>query len=358
MKRFILLIVVSLALMPLLKSSAFGRPVSTIGPVVGRDHGLHVDLWTNRAQDEIYDIGDHLEIAFRANDDCYVTIYTIDTDGNVDVLFPQYPDDGFIFGGLTYQLPDYYDAMDLRLRGPRGVGYLHAVASRRPGAFRLPVYSGRYRLMVDPVAGDPFIAINRINTRLIPPGHIHASVTVSFFVGSRVWYPRYMCYDCHGRAIRFDPYHDACASYSVRVARGYDYWWGYDYHPGMVRYAFTGPFWRFELRTLPAYRHRSIRYIDCAVGSGNYYPIRPITRPVRQVVYRPTARRAIPASSGSPVKYRDTRLRRNGTALPGSTSTGGSRSDVSGGSTRSTTTSRSRSTAVTPTTGTPTTTSR
>ena len=58
--------------------------------------------------------------------------------------------------------------------------------------------------------------------------------------GSRVWYPRDMCYDCHGRGARFDPYGADCPRYTVRLARNYDYWWAYDYHPVSTRFVYGG----------------------------------------------------------------------------------------------------------------------
>ncbi|MDT8323508.1 MAG: DUF4384 domain-containing protein, partial [Bacteroidota bacterium] len=311
MKRFFLILAVSLALMPLLKSTAFGRPFSGIRPVVSSDHGLHVDLWTNRDQDEIYDVDEYLEVYFRANSDCHVSIYLIDTEGRTEIIFPRYPDDGFVFGGTTYRLPDYYDDLDLRLRGPHGVGYLHAVASRSPRPFRFGVLHGRYHLRLDPVEGDPFLAINAINSRLIPVHHMHANATVSFFVGRRVWYPRYMCYDCHGRAASFDPYYDSCPRYTVRATRSFDYWWGYDYHPVRTRLVFGGPFWRFELRAVPVHRHR---YVDCAVGFGNYRPMRPIYRPHTKVVYRSPVQKTRHRYSReyTPLSYRESAVRRSG----------------------------------------------
>ncbi len=314
MKRIILILVVSLAMVPLLKSTAFGSPTHGVRPVVSMDHGLNVDLWTNRDQDEIYDVGEFLEVYFRANSDCYVSIYSIDTEGRSEVIFPRYPDDGFVFGGTTYRLPDYYDDLDLRLHGPHGVGYLHAVASRSPRPFRFNVLHGRYDLRMSPVTGDPFLAINTINRRLIRSYNIHASATVSFFVGKRVWYPRYMCYDCHGRRVRFDPYYDACPRYAVRTARDFDYWWGYDYHPVSTRFVFGGPFWRFELRTVPVHRHR-YRYVDCAIGYGNYRPMRPIHRPHTKVIYRSPVLKTRHAYSRQyrPVSYRETAVRRGGT---------------------------------------------
>lgn len=347
MKRVILILVVSMAFLPLLNSPAFGRTLLNPGPVVSSDRGLNIDLWTDRAQDEIYDVGDSQEIYFRTNDDCYATIYHIDTDGNVEVLFPQYPDDGFVFGGMTYRLPDYYDDWDLRARGPEGIGYLHAVASRTPHAFNYAVHRNHYHVNVDPVAGDPYLAINTINARLIPRRHLHAAATVSFFVGRHSWYPRYMCYDCHGRSMRFHPYRDACPRYNVRLTRHYDYWWGYDYHPAFVHLSFGGPFWRFELRTVPVHRHRRYRYLNYAYGYGNYHPIRPLYRSPRTVVYKsPRIKtRRSHARQYQPVTYRDTRIRRTGNARtrvrPTSTTT-----------TRTTrTTTRTRSTSITPTRG-------
>lgn len=311
MKRILLIIAVSLALVPCLKSTAFGGPLSAIGPVVSRDHGLHVDLWTDRSQDAVYNSGEPVEVYFRANDDCYVTIYGINTDGDVELLFPQYPDDGFVFGGMTYRLPEYYDDWGYRIGGPDGVGYLHAVATRTPRAFRYRPIGSRYHFGIDPVAGDPFLAINAINGRIILGSHIHATATVSYFVGRRVWYPRYACYDCHGRSPRFDPYLDECPRYTVRLARDYDYWWAYDYHPVSTRFVFGGAFWRFEVRTGPVHRHRHLRYVDCALGYHNYHPTRRIARPPHAAVYKSpvmTTRRTWQSSSERPT-YSETRTR-------------------------------------------------
>ncbi|MFA6233272.1 MAG: DUF4384 domain-containing protein [Bacteroidota bacterium] len=286
MKRILLIVAVTLALVPLLKSSASGSPVSGIGPVVGMDHGLNVDLWSDRNQDEVYYPGESVDIFFRANDDCFVTIYSIGSDGDIEILFPQYPDNGFVFGGMTYRLPEYYDDWNYRISGPTGVEYLQAVASRHPRPFRYGQRNGRYHLGFDPVVGDPFIAINSINSRIILSSRIHATATLSFFIGSRVWYPRYMCYDCHGRSARFDPYSANCPRYTVRLAHDYDYWWAHDYHPAAARFVFGGPFWRFEMRSGPSHRYDNAHYVNCALGHRNYYPVRSISRPPHAATYR------------------------------------------------------------------------
>ncbi len=362
MKRIILILAVSLVLIPLLKSTASGRLMSSIGPVVSANRGLSVDLWTDRNQDEIYYPGDAVDIFFRANDDCFVSIYSIGADGDVELLFPRYPDDGFVFGGMTYSLPEYYDDWGYRISGPTGVEYLHAVATRTPRAFRYGAHNGRYRLGIDPIVGDPFLAINAINSRLILSTRVHASATVSFFIGSRVWYPRYMCYDCHGRGARFDPYGADCPRYTVRLARNYDYWWAYDYHPVSTRFVYGGAFWRFQLRTTSPHRYYHGRYIDCALGHRNYYPMRTIARPPKVIVYRSpkiAARRSY-QTSRERITYTETRsrttVRNDGTRVrtTGNSRTSSGRSGVtrsrSESSTVTTPSARSRSESSTVTT--------
>ncbi|MBR9977811.1 MAG: DUF4384 domain-containing protein [Bacteroidetes bacterium] len=293
-------------------STSSAQAIATIGPIISRGNNLRVDVWTNRSQDEIYAPGEMVHVWFRANDDCHVTIYGIGSDGEVEILFPRYPDDGFVFGGMTYQLSEYYDAWSYRARGPDGVVYLHAVASRSHRPFRYGVRRGNYHLDINHVVGDPFLAINNINRRLTSASHLHAKATVSYFIGRRVWYPRYACYDCHGRNVRFDPYATDCPRYVVRLARDYDYWWAYDYYPRAThRLMFAGPFWKFELRAVPVHRYRPLRYVDCALGYRNYRPVRAFARPPHVAVYAsPVLKtRRDYQKSYERISYSDTRTR-------------------------------------------------
>ena len=286
MKRILITIATVLALLPTLLATTACSSMVAVAPVPSRDNGLEVDLWTDRLQDAVYYPGDALTLHFRASDDCFVTIYAIGTDGDVRIIFPEYPDDGFVYGGVTYRLPEYYDSGRLRVTGPRGVEYLHAVATRNPDGFMYGSRNGRWHAGVPAITGDPFLAINSINAHLINDRDIAAVNTVSYFVGGRVWYPRYACYDCHGRSARFDPYESSCSRYNVVVAHDYDYWWSYSYHPVRTRYIYAGPFWTVVIRS-GHYPHRHAHYTDCAFGYYNYHPIRPIIRPHTHVVYRP-----------------------------------------------------------------------
>jgi hypothetical protein len=275
----------TLMLLALACIATSGLSLAAPGPVHAPNSALRVDLWPDRGDGAVYEIGDNYNVYFRPTDDCFVTIYEIDTDGNVIILFPSYPDDGWVFGGMTYRLPDYYGHGYLRADGPRGIAYVHAIATRNPQGFIYPSYNKAWYYDGERIGGDPFVAINTINARITAPNAIEATSTVTLFIGGHVWYPRYSCNGCHSRAtFHYDPYDDVCPRYTVVTANPYDYWWDHTYYPVSVGFVFGGPFWRFELRTGIYLRHRHDRYVNCAFGFGNYYPL---IAPRRPFVYHP-----------------------------------------------------------------------
>ncbi len=280
---------------------------------------LALDVWTSRGDGAIYNAGDDITVFFRTSTDCFVTIYDITTDGRTIVLFPQYPDDGFVRGGFTYRLPGYYDGPAFRVTGPRGIEYIHAVATLEPDAFRFRRDGARYHLRAEPISGDPYDAINDINGSLIDTRYVRATATTSFFIGSRVWYPRYYCNSCHAGNVIRDPYAVECSRYIMRAHTPHDYWWMHDYHPGFRAGVYVGPFWFVEVRTMPVHRHRKIRYIDCAWGFANWHPVHMPRRPFvhvehntpRTVKYREYER------DSRPITYREERERRSGPTRTG-----------------------------------------
>ena len=113
------------------------------------DRYLDVEVWTN---DNEYYEGDDITISFRANRDCFVAIYNIDTRGTVNLLYPTEPGDpGHIQGGKTYRLPDRYDSYQLTVQGPTGTEYLRIVGSREP--LRIPDWYSGSDLVCD---DDPY----------------------------------------------------------------------------------------------------------------------------------------------------------------------------------------------------------
>jgi hypothetical protein len=106
------------------------------GESIRIDRYLDAEIWTNHLDGD-YFVGDNVVINFRTNRDAFIAIYSIDTKGRVNLLFPTEPgQDGFINGGVTYHLPGPDDDYDLVVAGPDGVENIQIVASRE--RFRIP----------------------------------------------------------------------------------------------------------------------------------------------------------------------------------------------------------------------------
>jgi len=161
---------------------------------IKHDRFLNVEIWTD--DDEYYQ-GDNMNISFRADQDCFVAIYNIDTRGRVNLLFPYgQQDEGWIEGGRTYQIPDGNDDFDLTVRGPEGEEFLQIVASRRP--FPIPNWYGGTGLICD---DDPYDFMNYVNVSYFGcEGNCKQAFDVTSF-GVREWHDYYFrpvyVYDHH-----------------------------------------------------------------------------------------------------------------------------------------------------------------
>jgi hypothetical protein len=90
---------------------------------------LEIDVWVDN-EDGIYYEGEDISIYFQADRDCHVIIYSIDTRGEVNLLYPSEPwDDGFVRGGEVYRIPDRVADYNLIVSGPEGIEHIQAVAS-------------------------------------------------------------------------------------------------------------------------------------------------------------------------------------------------------------------------------------
>lgn len=99
------------------------------------DRYLDVEIWPNHSDGEYYD-GDNVVLHYRTNRDAFVVIYSIDSRGRINLLFPSEPgEDNYVKAGVTYRLPDGLDDFDLVVTGPEGMENIQAIASRE----RFPV---------------------------------------------------------------------------------------------------------------------------------------------------------------------------------------------------------------------------
>lgn len=94
-----------------------------------------VKIWTDKGDDKsgnmpIYYIGEQIYISFQVDKDSYVTIYDVDSTGNVNILFPNpYHKDNLARGGRIYTLPTTNYEYDLVIKGPTGKEILYALVS-------------------------------------------------------------------------------------------------------------------------------------------------------------------------------------------------------------------------------------
>ena len=210
---------------------------------------LSVEVWTDRGDDHVYNPGDAMKVRSKANDDAYLLVYEIDSEGIVKVLFPFRRAAGMVEGKSTLELPPEDSDFELAVESATGLGYIVAIASRRPFG-ELPWYLRQY----DPqaanlgyegaqgdvegfddegrVMGDPTVAIERIRVAVLGTDTApedFATAYTTYYVGHEVRYPRYLCNDCHqpnhwGWWDGYDPYFTTCSVIDFRV--NWNWCWG------------------------------------------------------------------------------------------------------------------------------------
>lgn len=165
-----------------------------------------IALWTDDR--DFYRKGDRVEAGFRSVTDGYVTVFRVDTDGRLEILFPQVPgQDNYVRGGSLLTLDE------LRGRSGQGafvvddypgVGYLFAVVSLDRFAYGEWVRHGRWDYSAvrgaGRVRGDPYVVLTELVEYLLPPGYgAYAYDIVPYLVAHRP--PLY------------NPYRDWCATF-------------------------------------------------------------------------------------------------------------------------------------------------
>ncbi|HYQ95527.1 MAG TPA: DUF4384 domain-containing protein [Candidatus Eisenbacteria bacterium] len=233
---------------------------------VAHSRGLDVDVWINKDEGGIYRPGESMRVYFRANAECYVLVFNVDTEGYIHLVYPYGPDDEpTVEGGRTYRIPSRSDPYDLVADGPPGIEYVVAVASPFPFQ-NLPWYLSADRVDGDRpdledegdddtesghLVGDPYVGIDRIIRRIAPPGREDRIATneTYFYIGRRVEYPRYVCADCHYHPFYFDPYVNACSAFEIRV----DATWA---HYAPIRIGTVRPRYIYRVRPQAPTRYR------------------------------------------------------------------------------------------------------
>ncbi|MBA4158404.1 MAG: DUF4384 domain-containing protein, partial [Gemmatimonadetes bacterium] len=170
-----------------------------------------VRVWVDEGLDQFYP-GDRVPLRFRTAADAYVAVLHLDTDGNVELLFPGSAwDDAFVRGHRTYSLPVSGAASRWSVGRSPGIGYFYVIASPRPlDLHHFRSQDPRYRDIRAQrgsrgdawgfdrgVRGDPFWALDEITRMLVGDWRYtpHAVDYYSYHVGGRHRYPSYACYN-------------------------------------------------------------------------------------------------------------------------------------------------------------------
>ncbi|MBI4719670.1 MAG: DUF4384 domain-containing protein [Chitinivibrionia bacterium] len=210
-------------LLPVLLAVFIATPASS-GAVTRSNPNVYatggVSIKLDEPAGSIYRPGEDVRCSFITEQDAYVIIFDIDTDGYVHLLYPQ---NGALsqksLAGKKYALPDY-DEAGLVVSGPTGIELIFALAvpdrdhiSEEELSFLaenedLPMNK---KFKID---GDPLLAANTIASELVRNIGQLDGVSLAytyFYINDRVTHPRYACAECHRSTD--DPYARPCTSY-------------------------------------------------------------------------------------------------------------------------------------------------
>jgi hypothetical protein len=245
-----------------------------------------IRIWT--AHSDTYRRGERVRVFFRTEADAYVTIFRVDTDGRLRVLFPHEPwDANLAHGGETYTVPGVDDRDAFYVDDYPGVGYVFAVASQGPFDYDALTAADHWSLatmgtLVDGrIHGDPYSALQDLVARMEPDGYAdYDTHLLPYYVEQHYSYPRFLCYDCHAYTpyLAWNPYSHFCSRFSLFVY--YDpfyyypsYWYPTRYYRGTnvvyVRPRFRGSEYVFKAvtgRSTPTVVYRDRRGIGDTRG--------------------------------------------------------------------------------------------
>lgn len=205
-----------------------------------------VELWTNNG-DDVYTRGQAVRVSFRADQDAFITVLRVDTDGRIRVLFPREPwEDNFARGGREYEVLGGGTRDAFRIDDYPGVGYVFAVAAADPFIYDA-IESGDhwdYRAISDGrIRGDPYVALTELVERIVPRDYGDWDYDlVPYHVERHYDYPRFLCYDCHSYVSwpYWDPYYYSCVRFRIVIFDD-PYYYPYRYYGG-TRVVFVRPY--------------------------------------------------------------------------------------------------------------------
>lgn len=198
----------------------------------GLEPSPQITVWTNR-KDDTFERGDPMTVFLRTDVDAYVTLFRVNTDGQVRVLFPARPyDDNYIRGVQPHVVPGSREGYTLRVQEYPGEGFLFAIVTLDPIAFgrfaRGPEWDYVALGLANRITGDPYVLFSDLLAALVPETYPDYTYAVTpYYVGARHDYPRFLCYQCHAYVSPavWNPYAHSC----IRTDEPQAVWWRYSH---------------------------------------------------------------------------------------------------------------------------------
>lgn len=226
------------------------RPASLLRLGHGTRNTPGIRIWTSG--DDLVRRGERVRVYYRTERDAYVTIFRVDTDGRVRVIFPRDPgEENYGYGGATYTVSGASSGTAFYVDDYAGVGYIFGVASTAPFDFN-PIFNGGrwdlHSIGEDRIHGDPLTSLEELSQRLLPTsfGDFDTHL-LPYYVEQRYSYPRFVCYDCHSYVpySYWDPYRAWCRRFTLVVWNDPYYYYPSYWYPtryyGGTRVIYTSP---------------------------------------------------------------------------------------------------------------------
>ena len=179
-----------------------------------------VTVWTDR--EDPYNRGESARVYLTTDDPAHVTVFRVDTDGRLRVLFPREPwGDTYVRDGRDFEVSGARGGRSFIVDDYPGVGYLFAISSSSPFDYT-DITRGDYwdYRLIDGgrLQGDPYVLLTDLAARITRRDDFDYDI-VPYHVERRYDYPRFVCYDCHAYAsyTEWDPYARACSQVRVVI---------------------------------------------------------------------------------------------------------------------------------------------
>ncbi len=99
----------------------------------GSAKDLKIKVWVDKGKSGIYKEEENVKVIFKANRNCYVRLYHVNAEMEIQMLFPNlYDKNDYIKANQVYSIPDAASAFEFKISPPFGAEIIKAVASLQP----------------------------------------------------------------------------------------------------------------------------------------------------------------------------------------------------------------------------------